>query len=255
MNIIAATATAKSPLRDDLGVRSPADTVPYLNCLFYGEPGAGKTWLAGTAEDQKDTAPVLFLDVEGGVTTLRKRKNLDVVQVRSMDQIVQVHDQLEADKSHYYKTVVIDSLTELQKLDMRTVMKEQYNKKPDSTDIDVPSQREWGKNGERVRRIVRAYRDLPMNTIMTALAASEKDEGTGVVSMYPMLPGKMRAEVPGYFDIVGYLAAVEERNGDITVRKLQLAKTRRIVAKDRTSALGQLLEEPTIPMMWELIHK
>lgn len=172
-----------------------------------------------------------------------------------MDQIVKVHDKLINDKSGYYKTVVIDSLTELQKLDMRTIMQEQYSRKPDTTDVDVPSQREWGKNGERIRRIVRAFRDLPLNTIMTALAASEKDEGSGVVSFYPMLPGKMRAEVPGYFDIVGYLSAAEERNGEVIVRRLQLAKTRRVIAKDRTDSLGNLLENPTIPEMWDIIHK
>jgi hypothetical protein len=172
-----------------------------------------------------------------------------------MKTIVAIHDKLEADKSGYYKTVVIDSLTELQKLDMRTIMSETYNKKPETTDIDVPSQREWGKNGERVRRIVRAFRDLPLNTIMTSLAATEKDEGTGMVMYYPMLPGKMRAEVPGYFDIVGFLTAVEERNGEVTVRRLQTTKTRRVIAKDRTDALDPVTESPSIPGIWDTIQK
>ncbi len=178
--------------------------------LIYGEPGAGKTYLLGTAEDHEDTSPMLLIDIEGGTLTLRRR-NIDVVQVRSMKQIEEVHNEIANDTDRHYKTVGIDSLTELQKLDMRTVMKETYNRKPDSTDIYVPSQREWGKSGERVRMIVRAFRDLPVNTLVTALMSSDKDDRTGQTSFFPSFPGKLRSEIPGFFDVVGYLTTFNER--------------------------------------------
>jgi hypothetical protein len=71
-----------------------------------------------------------------------------------------------------------------------------------------------------------------------------------------MLPGKLRGEVPGYFDVVGYLKAEEQRvDGKVVVtRMLQTTKTRRVVAKDRTSALPDIINNPTIPEMWSLIH-
>src|SRR6188472_1547478 len=99
-----------------------------MNLLIYGEPGVGKTRLAGSAADHEDTAPVLILDVEGGVTSLRHRNDIDVIQVRDIDTIVKVHDELHKEKGGGYRTVVIDSLSELQKLDMRTVMQEEYNR-------------------------------------------------------------------------------------------------------------------------------
>ena len=234
---------------------SPAEAVPYLNLLIYGEPGAGKTWLAGTAQDSKATSPILFLDVEGGTVTLRKKSSIDVVRIQKIEQIVDVFNTLAADKSGHYKTVVIDSLSELQKLDLRFCMDEEYNKKPDSVDRDVATLRSWGKSGERMRRIIRAFRDLPMNTIMTSLVATEKDENSGVVSFFPMFPGKLRGEVPGYFDIVGLLQAKEDRNGETVTRTLQVAKTQRTIAKDRTSALDPVITDPTIPSMWEAITK
>lgn len=246
------TIAIATPIRDKLGVMSPQDVVPYLNFLVYGEPGAGKTRLAATAQDHEDTRPLLFLDIEGGVTTIRKRKDVDVIKVRDIKTIEKVHNELFMDKSGYYKSVVLDSITELQKLDMRTVMKEQYDKKPETTDMDVPSQREWGKSGERMRRIIRAYRDLPVNTIVTALLGSEFSDDTGITSYFPSMPGKLRGEIPGYFDVVGYLNTKME-NGSV-VRTLQLSKTRRVVAKDRTDSLGDILDNPTVPMMWELIH-
>ena len=65
---------AAPEIREELGVQSPSALVSWLNVLIYGEPGVGKTWLCGTADDDKADKPVLFMDVEGGVTTLRKRK-------------------------------------------------------------------------------------------------------------------------------------------------------------------------------------
>lgn len=217
---------------------------------MYGEPGAGKTHFIGTADDHEDTRPVLLLDVEGGTTTIRKRSGIDVVSIRSIDQLIKVQHALHRENAGYYKTVAIDSLTELQKLDMVTVMRLAKEKNPNNTDEDVPDQRAWGKSGERIRRIVRAYRDLPMNTIYTAHAGEKVDDFGS--SYYPSLPGKLRGEVPGFMDVVGYLVAKQDKSG--MKRTMQFAKTQRVIAKDRTSALGDSVEAPSMPLLWELIH-
>lgn len=237
-------------------MQPPQAIVPYLNLLIYGEPGAGKTYLAATAQDSEDTKPILFIDVEGGTVTIRKRPDVDVIRVRSMQQVQDTHNKLYADTESYYKTIIIDSLTELQKLDLRTVMEEEFRRNPEKTDVDVASQRGWGKSGERMRKIIRAYRDLPCNLICTSLLGSEVDEVNGGTNYYPAFPGKLRGEVPGYFDVVGYLRTEDVREGNqtIVVRKLQVAKTRRVVAKDRTSALGDVVDNPSIPLMWEMIN-
>lgn len=241
-------STATSSIRESLGVKNPEGVISWINSLFYGEPGVGKTTLLGTAEDSKDTSPMLLIDVEGGVVTLRKRKNLDVVAVRSMQQIVDIHRELHSNPG-YYKTVGIDSLTELQKLDMREIMREASGRNPNQ-DEDVPSMREWGKSGERIRRIVRAYRDLPMNTLFTAHAIIEKD-ANNATAYVPSLPGKLRAELPGFLDIVGYMYTFVEEG--VTTRRIQFAKTKNVVAKDRTDALGDYLDNTSVPEMWKLI--
>lgn len=238
-------------IRDSLGVMSP-DEIEFLNLLVFGEPGAGKTYLAGTAQDHPKTSPMLVLDVEGGTTTLRHRSDIDVVQVRSIDQIVEAHNMLKVDNNGYYKTVVIDSLTELQKLDMSDIMKELVQRRPDR-DPDVPDVREWGKSGTHMRQIVRAFRDLPMNTILTALVDPFKDS-TGSVVLYPNLPGKMRTELAGFFDVVGYLYTRPEEEGEAITRIIQFTGTQRVIAKDRTAVLGHFMENPTIPAMFDLIH-
>lgn len=241
-------------LREKLNVKPPEESVSFISLLLYGEPGAGKTHLIGTAMDHPDTNPMLILDVDGGVTTIRKRANVDVIQVRTMKQLEDVHKELVNDTSGYYKTVAIDTITELQKLDMRTVMQEQHSKRPDTTDIYVPSPREWGKSGDRMRMIVRAYRDLPCHTIVSAHLGEEVTD-SGKKKVYPSIPGKLKNELAGFFDIVGYLRVVSRKEGNEIVldRSLQIVNTDGVVAKDRTSSLGSTVVNPSIPLLWEMI--
>lgn len=251
----AAATKVDDSIRELLNVSTPEESIKYINMLIYGEPGAGKTYFGGTAQDHPELGPLLLIDVEGGAMTLRG-KNIDVVQCRTMKQVQEVQNVLVKQKEQYYKTVFIDSGTELQKLDMRTVMAEQFNKRPDTTDIYVPSQREWGKSGERMRMIIRSFRDLPCNVIISALLAQEKNDKTGVVSYFPSFPGKLRNEVPGFFDIVGLLRAVSETEGGEKriIRTLQVVKTDSTIAKDRTNSLDHLIKNPTLPALWEQIN-
>ena len=246
---------ADSGLRELLEVKPPSEHVEWLNLLIYGEPGVGKTYLAGTAEDDPRTSPVLFLDIEGGITTIRHRSKIDVPPpLRNIKDIEKMYDKLYKSVTNgklYYKTIVLDSLSELADVDMRSIMEEAWRRNPDKVDKDVPSQREWGKSRSHMRSIVRAFRDLPCNIIITAHSATLQEEGQPTKYM-PGFSGKLRTEIPGFMDIVGYLYAENEQG--VIVRKLQTQGTRRVVAKDRTDALEDVVENPTLPDMWETIH-
>lgn len=244
-------------LREKLQVVALDDGDNWMNDLIYGDVGAGKTHLLGTAADHVETAPVFIFDVEGGLKTLLKFPNKELIErkkVRSMQELTDGFNLLfKAIKNGRlpYGTVAVDSLTELTDLDMRTIMSEAYDRNPDKVDKDVPSQREWGKARNHIRTIVRAFRDLPCNVIFTAQVGSLQEEGQPT-KFFPGFAGKLRTEVPGFMDVVGYLYAEQDPVGDGVTRKLQLQGTRRIVAKDRFGTLGSVLENPTIPMMWEL---
>jgi len=243
------------PLAKDKGPLADRVTTPdqrsFLNLMVYGLPGAGKTWLSGTAQDHPMTSPVLFLDVEGGTTTLRHRPDLHVIHVRKPTDIAEAHNILRTDNDGYYKTVVIDSLSELQDVDMMEIMRQLVQAKPDR-DPDVPDRREWGIGRTHMRKIVRAFRDLEVNTIFTALLNIDKDETTGAITYGPNFPGKLKIELPGFLDVVGYLYATSD--GEETKRIIQFAQTRRVLAKDRTSAFGDKLDNPSIPMMWDMLN-
>jgi phage nucleotide-binding protein len=237
-------------LRESLGVEPPK-SVDALKILEFGQTGAGKTHFLGTAADSPLTSPVLIIDVEGGTTTLHDKPTIDVVQVRTMKQIQNLADELHK-RPKYYKTVGLDGITELQQLDMREVMQAQYEAKPETTDLYVPSPREWGKSGSRVKEILRYLKDLPCHVIVTALQREEQ-LNNGTIKFVPDIPGQLKSQLPGFFDIVGYLRAVDSKVEGEIIRTMQFAQSPRVVAKDRTRALPPLLEDPTVPGMWAFI--
>jgi len=266
MATIQKTTSDTTSLADKLQVKSPSELVDWINMLIYGEPGVGKTYLCGTAQDHPDTAPVLYLDIDGGITTLRHRTSLDVKAVRSIEKIKRGESEILGINEIYellfqsidretgkipYGTVVIDRLDELADIDMRYIMRDAFNRKPESVDIDVPSPREWGINRSHIRKLVRAFRDLPCHVIFVAGVATTAEEGQPI-KYYPGFAGKLRTELPGFVDIVGYYYN-DNSTGELQ-RKIQFQGTRRVQAKDRTGSLGGELVDPTIPVIWEMIQ-
>lgn len=224
---------------------------PYLNILLFGDSGVGKTHLAGSADACPDLRPVLMIDFEGGTESLvRNYPEVDQVRVTSWDEMQAVYDELHRGQ-HGYSTVILDSLTEIQKFNMYSIMEELIADKPDR-EIDVPSMREWGRNLEQMRKFVRAFRDLKMNTIFTALKKEDKNEKTGMVTTLPSLSGKLAGEVAAFLDIVGYYY-VKPVDGE-DARLLLTKKTETIVAKDRTGQLPIVMQNPDMQTIFDHIY-
>jgi hypothetical protein len=168
--------------------------------------------------------------------------------VKDMHEMQRVYDALRRGKTEY-KTVIIDSLTEVQKFSMNRIML-QVVEEDEDRDPDVPSLREWGKNLEQTRRFVRGFRDLPINTIFTALAVQDKDQKTGKTMTKPGLTGKASNEVAAFLDIVVYMYT-KEVDEELT-RLLLTQGTDKIIAKDRTGKLPTLLQNPTMKDIYDL---
>ena len=241
-------------MREKLGAKPPAESIDWLNLLIYGEPGAGKTHFLGTAQDHKDTSPLLIADIDGGVTTLRKRPDIDVVQIRSFKDLVNLHaDLFNAAKEDGlpYKTIGIDSLSELAKIDIGEISKT-FAQQNDKLDPDIPDMRAYAKSGNHIRRAVRAFRDLPCNVIFTCHTQNDRDNFNRL--MYkPQLAGKLQVDIPGFLDIVGWLRT--EVSDDGVTRYLQTQKTEVTIAKDRTNALDAVVVDPTVPMLWDKLKE
>jgi len=242
-------ATAKQKL-GGLEVNRVENRTPYMNMMIYGNSGVGKTRLCGSAVEVEELAPVLFVDIEGGLLTLEScYPQVEYVRVMTWQKLQDVYNELYRNPGRY-KTIVLDSLTEIQKFSMDGIMKEVVQKDSDR-DPDVPSIREWGNNGEQTRKFVRGFRDLPCNTIFTALAVHDKDSRTGMIMTTPSLSGKLKQEVAGFLDIVAYYYM--KKVGDKMQRLLLTQATEQQVAKDRSDRLPPVVEEPTMLQLYQLI--
>lgn len=250
---------APPSLKELIGAFNPDGSVDWLNMLLYGEPSAGKTFFFGTAvEWPEEFLPALLVDIDGGWDTVRNKPEIEVTPpIRTLEALTTLYERLAADYSKgtkYYKSICLDNISELQKMDMSVVMKEaKLNaNNPDNVDIYVPSPREWGKNGERMRVIVRAFRDLPCHTICMAHFSEREEKTTKVNRIWPGMPGQMRHEILGFFSVAGYISVYEE-GGEIK-RQIQFKKTKKVQARDRFQVLPDvMIDNPTLPQVWKII--
>jgi hypothetical protein len=240
-----------------------------VNIILYGDSGAGKTSLAGSAQECEATSPVLFIDVDSGTSTLQG-KEIDVVRPRTWHDIQKIYEHLR-DENVYYKAVIIDSLSEMQKkFSMGTILgeiKEGGDSYNDLGSTPVPTRQDWMKTGDQMRKLIRAFRDLAylededrrLHVIMIALEKS--DEKRKVIC--PQLPGTLGNECGAFVDILARLSKQnieeeDEATGETTTVTHRILLTEdyineldiRHMAKDRSGKIGTLWD----PTMADIIE-
>lgn len=217
-----------------------------FNAIIYGEAGAGKTPFCATLEQCKATSPVLFLDVDQGaqfvdssITVVPVTAWLDIQDIykclfgRKWDELNQCLQRFTgtAFPVKEYKSVVVDSGTELEYICRRQVITE--NSKGD---FEVPDQSHYLRTQERMRRLYRAFRDLSMSFVMTAGVRELKDDIAGIIKHYPAFQPNLTKDLMRHADLIMFLGVKLEQDGKL-MRVLQTQLTQRFVARDRSGRL------------------
>lgn len=242
-------------------VERPEDT-EFTSAIIYGETGSGKTRLLGTAVECEDTNPCLLIDVEGGTKTLR-RVEIDVVRPASWKEIQEIYNFLRHDNTKY-RSVCIDSLTELQKkYSLGTILGDLSEGQSDYTDLGgtvVPTRQDWLKTGDQMRKFIRAFKELAylkdvkrrIHVLMTCL--EKYDEKKNLIG--PNFYGQLGGESGAYIDVLARLSHItveKEVEGEtVLVSRRHLlvdaysdADGMRYLAKNRGSSIRQIWE-PTV---------
>lgn len=214
-----------------------------LKGLFVGEPGSGKTSILATCNDVPALAPLCLLDFEGGGMAVQHRGDVYHERIKSMAQLDAIFWKIVHKKDGWgeFKTIGIDSGSELADLCLQEIVGEAFDKASGNQDlaardsIDDVQLKDYGKSTRRSTRIFRWFRDLDnVNVIMTALpktifpqapmSASQVDKDRfrknielGLIQPARIMPSfteKLGTSVLGFLDFAFYLNVSAAKGGE-----------------------------------------
>lgn len=192
-----------------------ADSEAFIKGLVYGKIGTGKTYFSGTCP-----GPKLFLDIrERGLKSVvgaegdQKKRIVDTFEMFMMAYFYLRSGQ------HNFQTVVLDNITNLQKLILNYCMGKEENWDP-TIDKDMPSRREYGYLAQYMQTWIINFRNLPMNVIFISQEKSgdDTDLESDEPVIFPLLTQSVRGIVGGAVDFVGqtYIKSMEqEKDGKV----------------------------------------
>lgn len=103
-----------------------------------------------------------------------------------------------------YRTVVIDSLTDVEAANMNHIMGIADKGFDIGDDIQVAGYGEFRKNNNTIQQLVRAFRNLSINLIVICGQKYQQDEMKRF-HYGPWLTGQLATQVQSFVDIVGYM--------------------------------------------------
>ncbi len=257
-----------------------------LKMLIYGKAGTGKTTFAASAVDVPQMGHILMINAEGGELVFHDNiriKNPTGIDIATVDQFNDVpkmcdflikhvkyrnmnndagDDLLRKQESQFsgvpwqeiktpkkYNTIIVDSLSEINAYCMNTLLavSGKFKLEDITSEMKAPEFVEYNKNNYMINTLVRAFRDLDINSVIICGRNFEQDE----MKRYhytPALTGKLSTQVQGYMDIVAYLASSDKPDDKGVVnRRLMLQPTSKWDAKCRISSFKDPhLENPTM---------
>lgn len=239
-----------------------------IRCLFYGPSGSGKTYLCGTAVHVPELWPVLFVDTDGGSSTLLevvRKYHPERIRVWRLDEH---RDDLIMKKIIFggespFKTVVIDSLTEYYNwlMDMHLEAEGKLKFAPEGfvNSRQSRSLRDFGVVFESFLGFLREVKtSAKVHFLATAAEGLLHNDKTGELLVAPSAVGQLKDHLPGQFQLVGRLsvevyASDSGRLDDVTHR-MQLMPFRDRVAKARLVRQVPMLEDPTMEKVLNMLY-
>lgn len=247
----------------------------YLRMMIYGQPGSGKSRLAATAAMDPRLAPCLMLESFGNPIAFRNYpQKPDVVTVRQMSDFNEPYDWLCSGQSpsHVfcqqnglkppYKTLIVDSLTEVQRFVTRRVTGVEKAMAPGDLTPALGRQG-FGSLLGTMMNWAAFYVKLPMNVVLISHEAGLSET---IQQIRPLLWGQSGNEIAGYCYIVGRL--VKGTAGEAWWRKwgvdpftdstqnvLVFSETPKYYAKEQYGLSVDHICDPTMSKIADLIEQ
>jgi len=250
-----------------------------LKMFAYGDPGAGKTTMLATVQDDPRTSPALWLNCGGNPESIRNKPNLPTMLVlektKDLNTLYDFFKKAQ-DPAHPFvtktlaglgipfvdpfKSLVIDGSTELQRVRLNEIVGNE-NKQP-GDDLAPTQIQHWGQvlqTMTMVARLLYGFEDLTV--LISALERQEQDQLTGIMSYGPALWGQARSEVPAYSLLTTRLvrrsklsSSEKKEMGEDAYSVAYFDQVGRFLAKDQYGSLPKAMPNPSIPAIMEAIY-
>jgi len=159
------------------GVKKIGDIKRHRSFVLYGRSGSGKTTLAGDFPK-----PMLYLDIrDEGTDSIADVEGIDVKEIESSEDVEEVRDFLRRNPKRY-KTVVLDTVTQLQELVVNEIAEGKKLKGKRAGDFGTLTKQDWGAVSAKLKGFIIDFRDMPMEVVFIAqervfnLSDEETDE-------------------------------------------------------------------------------
>jgi len=180
----------------------------YLRVLVYGPAGAGKTEFSGSFP-----RPIWIADFDGKYKPLVGQKDIDVTSystpdiLRSPDVFRQFKkDWREVSKDDRYKTMVLDSLTSFDTINLKYFCSLSKGGIEETPTLSV-----YGDQSNYYSFFFSELKGVTKNVVITAHEFYNVDGDSGIHNILPLITGKsILAKLPSQFEELWYL----ERRGD-----------------------------------------
>jgi hypothetical protein len=248
-----------------------------LKCLAVGFPGSGKTWFAASAALSPETSPVLYVEYFGQSASLGTFPGLTPdnfihIRIDSYDELSYVHTWLVSPRGTVPaldnvigdlvpKTVVFDSITEIQRMEVLRVGGTAIPKGSLPTSFEHPSIRGWGQLLDQFVFLGKTGYALNLNVIMTCLAQIDFDKDNKVTNIVPALHGQASTVFPSTALTVMRLEAqpagltTEQWGKSEPVYNVGYFRVGNAAfARDNSGVFNTSLYNPSVPRMVRLIN-
>jgi AAA domain len=226
-----------SQYEKDFGVWSAQTAIDKgWKIMLYGAAGSGKTYMAGTFPDP------IFLDLEDGMRSVLplnkkilrypKDSSVPVTELKQVKSFFDAIKKIPPSKAPF-KTIVVDSLNELQVLVMKNVLST-----IDTNRIyeDQPTQGDYGKLARDMQSIVRDFIQLPYNVVFTAAATDREYQDDKV---FPKFVGRQTGpDLRRIIEQIGYCFTQQKSKDAPVEHMVGFGDCPSYSAKDRTGKLS-----------------
>jgi hypothetical protein len=221
--------------------KTPTDESTYIKTLIYGKSGTGKTVFAGSFPDP------CIIDCENGWKSIKAVRGYapPVASVKSKDDLVNAYNEL-AKGNHAFKTVIIDSLTDLNQYVLNDVLRRNPTRRRDS--VDVPVMMDYNESGRLLSKMFYLFRDLPMHVVFIAGERAFGGSDGEELHVLPNIPPALAENVGHLVDVTLYSYCVDADDGSRHYVGRTVPTNGRI-AKDRSDALPK----PFMKLEWDLL--